>query len=238
MASICCSPPERVSACWPARALRMGKRRYTNVQVRLARPCRGGPNSPGRGFPRRSAPGRGRGPRAHRRCPGARCAPAPGGECVRPMNSMVPFLGWSLSRPAMVLSRVVLPAPLGPRTVKISSSFTSRDKPVERVDAVVVQGFDAGDLEQRGHGCSPLLANVEYRSRPPAWVHGPLRHSVFYIRRSAVCLPSAPVLGYPMTGPWMTDTRDRIRFRIPHSEFRIRDLVPSSRHPYPLPSPR
>ena len=61
-----------------------------------------------------------------------------------PSNSMLPFCG--SSTPEMVLSTVVLPAPLAPSTVTISPRGTSRLTPRIGHDRPVV-ALDVADLE-------------------------------------------------------------------------------------------
>ena len=72
-----------------------------------------------------------------------------------PSTVTVPPLG--LTMPQMMLISVVLPAPLGPSSAKISPRRISRSMLFERVEARRVGLGEIGDGDDRGHG-TPMAA--------------------------------------------------------------------------------
>ncbi len=127
MASICCSPPERVPALWPSRSFRRGKRSKTISSESAISLASLRVKAPISRFSRTLIC------RNTRRPSGHRAMPLPtmvwGGTPSRlwPSNSTLPWRG--LRRPATVLSVVDLPAPLAPMRVTISPSSTSKEIP-------------------------------------------------------------------------------------------------------------
>src|SRR5258705_4223175 len=183
IASICCSPPDRVPATWVTRSARRGNNpktrsrspaipasllRYAPI-VRFSRTVRR--------LKLRRPSGTCATPRATIACGGT-------SRSDRSWRVMAPRVGWS--SPEIVLSVVVFPAPLLPRSVTISPCPTSRPTPLSarispydtssdstlstrlrpRPGAALAQvGFDhrrvALDLARRPLG--DLLAVIEHR---------------------------------------------------------------------------
>ena len=138
MASICCSPPERVPATCLRPLLQAGELldRPSPDPASMS-PPRLGDRRPSPDSPPRSSAGRPAVPRAPGPGPWPRpCGPGRGSRCS-PMKLDVAGLGlWS--RPEMVFRVVDLPAPLAPIRVTISPSFTSKGDALDGVDAAVV----------------------------------------------------------------------------------------------------
>ena len=124
MSSICCSPPESVPATWRRRSLRRGNRSYTSASDTLT-PEIGWVNAPISRFSSTVM-------LKNTRRPSGTCAsPMPTilcGAVVRmscPSKVISPVL--VRSRPEIVLSTVLLPAPLAPISVTISPGCTWKD---------------------------------------------------------------------------------------------------------------
>jgi hypothetical protein len=127
-ASICCWPPDSDSARCDPRSRRTGKSASTVSRSDLASGA-GRPQSAAARFSRTVSS------RKRPRSSGTYTTPrrAIRSASIRsmrsPSSSTVPFRGWSFRRPAMLRRRVVLPAPLGPRTARISPASSSTDAP-------------------------------------------------------------------------------------------------------------
>ena len=82
-----------------------------------------------------------------------------------PQKEIVPASG--ANDPAIMLNKVVLPAPFGPITAKISPGFTSRVDAIDREQAAEAFGH-AVDLEQSRHGArSSLRRRASHGHTPP-----------------------------------------------------------------------
>ena len=129
IASICCSPPERVPPACPTRSFRRGnsvKTRLRSSSISSLRSLR--LNLPISRFSRTVIPGkipRPSGtwemPRSTRLCAGILLISTPS-NVIDPLETG--------RRPEMVLRIVVLPAPLAPISVTISPWFTTTDTPL------------------------------------------------------------------------------------------------------------
>src|SRR6266487_896404 len=129
MASICCSPPDRVLACWSTRSPSRGKwpNTWSKRSRRRAAERWDTAERPSSRFSRTVRPGK------IRRFSGTKPTPHRaiwwGVIRVRslPSNSMAPRVG--LMKPMAVFMSVLLPIPFLPRRATASPSCTSRDTP-------------------------------------------------------------------------------------------------------------
>ena len=144
-ASICCSPPLRVPACWRCRSCKPREEVVHELERRTDRAA--GDTRPGRGCSSGSSPGTGAARPERTRSPRARSRWA--GRRVRsfPSRTTRPAIGGS--SPAIARKSVVLPAPFEPT---IATASPVRDLDVDAVDDPLaeVPGRQPVDLKQRG----------------------------------------------------------------------------------------
>ena len=128
MATICCSPPERVLVRWPARSLSLGNRAETASRRRassgrLSLKAR----APSSRFSLTvRSPNISR-PSGHRATPLAAMAAGVEPVTSTPSRKMRPPDGGA--SPMTALSRLVLPAPLAPTRATVSPGATARSMP-------------------------------------------------------------------------------------------------------------
>ena len=127
IASICCSPPESRPACCAERSFRRGNQPWMRSRSRAAPALSARANAPSIRFSATERKGNTWRPSGASTTPARATSSASSRAIDRPWYSTEPLNG--STTPAMVLSRVDLPAPLAPSTVTMRPAATSIDTP-------------------------------------------------------------------------------------------------------------
>ncbi len=147
MASICCSPPDRVVPFWRRRSGQAREALVDVFQSRLACGARAARHlqKPSVRFSSTLRPGKIRRSSGTRPTPGAQCDRT-GRRCAVPPKSISPCVGFT--QPAMAFSSVVLPTPLRP---KMPNTSPAADRDVDALDhrARAVVRVQVADVEHR-----------------------------------------------------------------------------------------
>ncbi len=122
MATICCSPPERLPAAWRCRSLSRGNASNTISSERATSRASERRYAPRRRFSSTVIFAKIRRPSGMCAMPSAAISRSASPSILRPRKWMAPARrGWS---PEIALSRLVFPAPLGPTIAVIEASWT------------------------------------------------------------------------------------------------------------------
>ena len=124
IASICCSPPERVAASWFLRSSKRGKREKTFLRLAWFSSRFVLRKAPISKFSKTVSPGKTCRPSGTCESPAATIFWAGTFWISLPTNSILPALG--RTKPEIVRRMVVFPAPLAPIRETTSPSFTSK----------------------------------------------------------------------------------------------------------------
>ena len=166
IASICCSPPESVPACWRRRSRSRGSSR---TRARTPPRSLGAPGAYRRraaGSPRRSSAGRCRGRRAPAPRRAGRCSRSAARRSARPPKRISPAVR---TMPRIARKVVVLPAPLAPSSAVMPPSATARSIPCS-TSVRAVAGTQPAHCEQRRHarlGRRDRRGSPRGRAAPP-----------------------------------------------------------------------